>query len=81
MRAWRAKSLQHVVEKADACRDRRSTCAVEVDFNLHVGLLGAAFDRALAHERLSAEPRAFYQGSAVFATPAAGRFAPPRQNA
>jgi hypothetical protein len=29
----------------------------------------------------SAEPRAFYQGLAVFATLAAGAFAPPYQNA
>src|SRR5262249_39364359 len=39
----------HVVEKADAGRDRRCAGAVEVDRDLDVGFLGGALDRALAH--------------------------------
>src|SRR5262249_21645460 len=71
------QKLEHVVEEADAGRDRRNAGAVEIDRNLDVGLLGAALDRTFAHERIfRLEPRALYQGSTAFATLAATAIAP-----
>ena len=71
------QEFEHVVEKADAGRDRRNAGPVEVDRDLDVGLLGAAPDRAFAHGRIfRVEPRAFYQGSAAFATLATTAIAP-----
>ena len=43
------QQVEHVVEEADAGRDRRRAGAVEIDLDLDVGLLGLALDRALAH--------------------------------
>src|SRR5262249_60633546 len=63
------QEFEHVVEEPDAGRNRRNAGPVEVDRDLDVGLLGAAPDRAFAHEWIfRVEPRAFYQGSAAFAT-------------
>src|SRR5262249_25020281 len=48
----------HVVEEPDAGRNRRNAGPVEVDRDLDVGLLGAAPDRAFAHEWIfRVEPR------------------------
>src|SRR5437763_5886824 len=44
-----SQQIEHVLEKADAGRDRRGAGAVEIDSNLDVGFLGFARDRALAH--------------------------------
>src|SRR5262249_57650661 len=48
----------HVVEEPDAGRNRRNAGPVEVERDLDVGLLGAAPDRAFAHEWIfRVEPR------------------------
>src|SRR6516164_2255710 len=68
MREWRAKS---------SSMWSRKPMPVEIDRDLDVGLLGAAPDRAFAHGRIfRVEPRAFYQGSAAFATLATTAIAP-----
>src|SRR5262249_31926904 len=68
------QKLEHVVEEADPGRDRRNAGAVKIDRDLDIGLLGAAPDRAFAHERFfRLEPRALYQGSPTFATLAGDR--------
>src|SRR5262249_36303207 len=68
------QKLEHVVEEADPGRDRRNAGAVEIDCDLDVGLLGAAPDRAFAHERIfRLKPRALYQGPTTFATLAGDR--------
>src|SRR5258705_6521552 len=43
------QEVEHMVEEADAGRDRRRAGAVEVDRDLDVGFLGGALDRAFAH--------------------------------
>ena len=43
------QQIEHVVEEADAGRNRRDAPAVEVDFDLDVGFLGLALHRAFAH--------------------------------
>ena len=71
------QKLEHVVEEADSGRDRRNAGPVEIDRDLNVSLLGAALDRAFAHERnFRLEPRALYQGPTSFATLAAAAIAP-----
>ena len=47
------QQVEHVVEEADAGRDRRRAGAVEIDRDLDVGFLGGALDRTFAHERVS----------------------------
>jgi len=55
----------------------RKPIPVEIDRDLDVSLLGAALDRAFAHERIfRPEPRALYQGPTAFATLAAAAIAP-----
>jgi hypothetical protein len=44
------QQIEHMVEKADAGRDRRHAGAVEIDRDLDVGFLGGALDRAFAHD-------------------------------
>ena len=43
------QQIEHVVEKADAGRNRRRAGAVEIDRDLDVGFLGGAFDGRLTH--------------------------------
>jgi hypothetical protein len=64
------EQIEHVVEKANAGRDRRATDAIEIDFDLNVGFLGLSLDGALAHANIPYS-RAFYQGFGGFATSAA----------
>ena len=45
------QQVEHVVEEADTGRNLGHACAVEVDRNLDVGLLGLALDGRRAHER------------------------------
>ena len=53
------QQVEHVIEEADAGRDRAGPRAVEVDGDRDVGFLGGAFDRCLAHRRcLRAQIRA-----------------------
>ena len=52
------QKLEHVVEKADAGRDRASPAAVDVDHDLDIGFLGGAIDRPFAHALSRVEPRA-----------------------
>ena len=44
------QQLEHVIEKTNPGRNRRCAGTVKVDDDLHVGLLGTAPDRGLAHE-------------------------------
>ena len=61
------QQIEHVVEEADAGRNRRTALPVEIDFDLDVGFLGLALHGGFAHgEALNL--RAFYQGLAGFAT-------------
>ncbi len=43
------QQIEHMIEEADSGRDGRVTAAVELDLDRDVGLLGDAFDEALAH--------------------------------
>ena len=43
------QQIEHVVEEADAGRNRRCAGAVEIDRDLDVGFLGGALDAGLAH--------------------------------
>jgi hypothetical protein len=61
------EQIEHMVEKANAGRDRRATRAIEIDFDLNVGFLGLSLDGALAHANIPYS-RAFYQGFGGFAT-------------
>ena len=55
------QQIEHVVEEADAGRDRRTPLPVEIDFDLDVGFLGLALHGGFAH-RHALWSRAFYQG-------------------
>jgi hypothetical protein len=61
------KQVEHVIEKADASRDRRAASSVEINFDLDVGFLGLSLYGALAHANILCW-RAFYQGFSGFAT-------------
>jgi len=61
------EQIEHVVEEANTGRDRRAAGPVEADFNLDVGFLRLALDRALSHAEVLCS-RAFYQGFSGFAT-------------
>jgi hypothetical protein len=63
------EQVEHVVEEADAGRDRRYAGAIEIERDLDVGFLGGALDRAFAHVRTS-NPPSSYQGPGGFATAA-----------
>ena len=43
------QQVQHVIEEADAGRDRRTALPVEIDLDLDVGFLGLALHGAYAH--------------------------------
>jgi hypothetical protein len=61
------QQIEHVIEEADAGRNRRAAAAVEIDLDLDVGVLGLALHGRFAHGK-SLDPRAFYQGLPGFAT-------------
>jgi hypothetical protein len=44
-----SKKIEHVVQKADACRDRGRARAIKVDRDLDLGFLGFALNRRVAH--------------------------------
>jgi hypothetical protein len=59
------QQVEHVVEEADAGRDRRAPGAVKVDADLDGGLLRGPLHGRFAHlEFLRGAPRALYQGFA-----------------
>src|SRR5450830_275424 len=43
------QQVEHVIEEADAGRDRRAAGPVEIDLDLHVGFLGLALYGGFAH--------------------------------
>jgi hypothetical protein len=59
-----SQEIEHVVEKANAGRDRGRASAVEIDGDLDAGFFGSPFHGRLAHLLLRGAPRAFYQGFA-----------------
>jgi hypothetical protein len=61
------KQVEHMIEEADAGRNRSAACPIEIDFNLDVGFLGLALYGGPAHADILYS-RAFYQGFAGFAT-------------
>jgi hypothetical protein len=64
------QQIQHVIEKADAGRDRGFAGAVEIDGNFDVGLLGGSTQRGLAHGAPFRQVAPFYQGRPGGATAA-----------
>jgi hypothetical protein len=81
IRAWRAKSSSMWSRKPIPVEiDARPAPSRSISTSTSVSLV-LRLTEPLRMNVSSAEPRAFYQGLAVFATPAAGAFAPPCQNA
>ena len=71
------QKVEHVIEEADAGRNRRAAFAVEIDGDLDAGFLGGPFHGRLTHHSSPRRARAFYQGFARFANLLRSGFALP----